>query len=73
MPHSFDIIEVNKDILQTTQKKSTILVDPLDYGMTFELPNNIALSVKSLDDINLDVNRHICMAHFYVVSTSLAI
>ena len=70
MCNSFDIIEVNKDIFQTTQK-STILVDPLDYGMTFELA--IAFSVKSLDDINLDVNRHISKAHFYVASTSLAI
>ena len=38
--------------------------------MTFELA--IAHSVKSLDDINLDVNRHICEVHFYVASTTLA-
>ena len=65
-----DIIEVNKDILQTPQK-SIIFVDPLDYGIMFELA--IAHSLKSLDDINLDVNRHICKAHFYVASTSLAL
>ena len=34
--NSFDIIEVNKHILPTPQK-STILVDPLDYGVTFGL------------------------------------
>ena len=38
--------------------------------MTFELA--IAHSVKSLDDISLDVNRHICEVHFYVASTSSA-
>ena len=40
--------------------------------MTFELA--IAHSVISLDDINLDVNRHtcICEVHFYVASASLA-
>ena len=35
--NSFDTIEVNIGILQTTQKP-TILIDPLDYGMAFELP-----------------------------------
>ena len=49
----------------------TILIDPLDYGMTFELP--IALSIKSLDDIDLDVNRHICNAHFYMTKSDCTI
>ena len=68
--NSFDIIEVNKDILPTPHK-STIFIDPLDYGMTFE--SALAHSLTSIDDTNVDVKRHICKAHFYVASTSLAL